>query len=136
MAPLREPGTRPSALETFAVIGGRPTASSTGKVMRVPEPTMVLMVPAPMPAAKTASASQNVTLYPSMTSVDDTDHARGSVLVEAGGLAAGGGELTTVPAGAVGRGTGQVDDAAESLERVVELAGDDPELVGVSLGDL
>lgn len=45
-------------LDTFAVTGGSPVASSTGKVIRVPEPTMVLMVPAPIPAAKTASDSQ------------------------------------------------------------------------------
>ncbi|GAA0661272.1 hypothetical protein GCM10009535_46000 [Streptomyces thermocarboxydovorans] len=32
--------------------------SSTGNVIRVPEPTIVLMVPAPIPAAKTARASQ------------------------------------------------------------------------------
>ncbi len=58
MAPLIEPGTRPRVLDTLAVTGGRPVASSTGKVIRVPEPTMVLIVPAPMPAAKTASDSQ------------------------------------------------------------------------------
>lgn len=57
MAPLMEPGTKPRVLDTLAVTGGRPVASSTGKVMSVPEPTMVLMVPAPMPA-KTASDSQ------------------------------------------------------------------------------
>ncbi len=58
MAPLMEPGMRPSALETVAVTGGRPVARRTGKVIRVPEPTMVLIVPAPTPAAKTASISQ------------------------------------------------------------------------------
>ncbi|CAM5699783.1 hypothetical protein SGRIM128S_08571 [Streptomyces griseomycini] len=53
MAPLMEPGIRPSALETVAVTGGRPVASRTGKAIRVPEPTIVLIVPAPTPAAKT-----------------------------------------------------------------------------------
>lgn len=58
MAPLMEPGTRPRVLDTLAVTGGSPVASSTGKVMSVPDPTMVLMVPAPMPAANTATDSQ------------------------------------------------------------------------------
>ncbi len=53
-----EPGISPSALDTVAVTGGRPVASSTGKVIRVPDPTMVLIVPAQAPAAKTASISQ------------------------------------------------------------------------------
>ena len=38
----------------FAVTGGYPRASSTGKVIRLPEPTIVLMVPAAIPAAKIA----------------------------------------------------------------------------------
>src|SRR5690606_20162948 len=58
MAPLTDPGISPSALDTVAVTGGSPVASSTGNVIRVPDPTMVLMVPAPIPAAKTASDSQ------------------------------------------------------------------------------
>lgn len=58
MAPLTEPGISPRALDTVAVTGGSPVASRTGNVISVPEPTMVLMVPAPIPAAKTASASQ------------------------------------------------------------------------------
>lgn len=45
-------------LDTLAVTGGSPVASSTGKVISVPEPTMVLIVPAPIPAARTASDSQ------------------------------------------------------------------------------
>src|SRR5690242_21468967 len=57
MAPVTEPGTSPRALETLAVTGGRPTASRTGKVISVPDPTMVLIVPAPIPAARTATAS-------------------------------------------------------------------------------
>lgn len=61
MAPLIEPGIRPRALETAAVTGGRPVARSTGNVIRVPEPTTVLMAPAPAPAPNTASISPNVT---------------------------------------------------------------------------
>src|SRR5690349_8089196 len=56
---------------------------------------------------------------------------RCSVLVEPGGLAAG-----AAVAGAAAGGAGEVDDAAEPLEGVVEFAGDDPELVGVAFGDL
>src|SRR3954465_4350004 len=58
MAPVRLPGTRPRELETVAVTGGRPTASSTGKVTRVPEPTTALIPPAANPAAATATVSQ------------------------------------------------------------------------------
>lgn len=58
MAPLMDPGIRPSALDTVAVTGGSPVASRTGNVISVPDPTMVLIVPAPTPAAKTASISQ------------------------------------------------------------------------------
>src|SRR5919206_542383 len=53
MAPVRLPATRPSELLTVAVTGGRPTASSTGKVTRVPEPTTALIEPATRPAANT-----------------------------------------------------------------------------------
>lgn len=70
-----EPKTSPRELETVAVTGGRPVATSTGKVISVPEPTMVLMVPAPMPAAKTASISQMVTVDASMIGAECTDHA-------------------------------------------------------------
>ncbi len=38
MAPLTAPGTSPRALETVAVRGDRPAASSTGNVTSVPEP--------------------------------------------------------------------------------------------------
>src|SRR3954454_10656134 len=55
MAPVRLPGTSPSELLIVAVTGGRPTASSTGKVTRVPEPTTALMPPAANPAAATAT---------------------------------------------------------------------------------
>src|SRR5690242_18035600 len=58
---------------------------------------------------------------------------RCSVLVEPGCLAAGAALAVARPAAG---GAGEVDDAAEALEGVVELAGDDPELVGVALGDL
>ncbi|KDN82570.1 hypothetical protein KCH_57480 [Kitasatospora cheerisanensis KCTC 2395] len=44
--------------------GGRPMASRTGKVIRVPEPTMALIVPAAVPASRTASASQSVICFP------------------------------------------------------------------------
>src|SRR5687768_13828896 len=47
--------------DTFAVTGGKPTASSVGKVIRLPEPATALTAPAPMPAAMTASASSPVT---------------------------------------------------------------------------
>src|SRR3954449_428258 len=60
IAPVRLPGTRPSELLTVAVTGGRPTASSTGNVTRVPEPTTALIPPATNPAAATASISQPV----------------------------------------------------------------------------
>src|SRR6478609_1286334 len=64
MAPASEPGARPSELETLAVTGGRPTASRTGKVIRVPEPTMVLMVPAATPASRTAVISHSDIRFP------------------------------------------------------------------------
>jgi hypothetical protein len=38
-------------LEMFAVSGGYPTASRTGNVMRLPEPTIALITPAAAPAA-------------------------------------------------------------------------------------
>src|ERR1700712_4129244 len=60
MAPVRLPGTRPRALEMEAVTGARPTASSTGKVTSVPEPTTALMDPAASPASATATISHAV----------------------------------------------------------------------------
>src|SRR3954452_13590214 len=60
MAPVRLPGTRPRELETVAVTGGRPTASSSGKVTRVPEPTTALIEPAASPARATATISHAV----------------------------------------------------------------------------
>src|SRR6478735_7168046 len=73
-----EPGIRPRALETVAVTGGRPVASRTGKVMSVPEPTIVLIAPALIPAAKTASISQMDMAYPPcVIGACCTNHARG-----------------------------------------------------------
>src|SRR5918911_2008147 len=60
MEPLRLPGTRPRELLTVAVTGGGPTASSTGRVTSVPEPTTGLMAPAAVPAAATAIISSRV----------------------------------------------------------------------------
>jgi hypothetical protein len=48
-------------LLTFASTGGYPKASSVGKVISVPEPTTVLIVPAASPAAKMARAWRNGT---------------------------------------------------------------------------
>ncbi|MFF5568823.1 hypothetical protein ACFY7Z_10985 [Streptomyces sp. NPDC012623] len=48
-------------------------------MISVPEPTMVLIVPALIPAAKTASISQMVTVCcPSVIGAGGTDHARRS----------------------------------------------------------
>src|SRR5215471_5738703 len=54
--PLSAPGTRPTLLLTFASTGGYPSPISVGKVISVPEPTTVLMVPAATPAPKIARA--------------------------------------------------------------------------------
>ena len=59
--PVMLPGIRPMLLDIFAVIGGRPTMSRVGKVTNVPEPTIVLIVPAATPASTTASASSQDT---------------------------------------------------------------------------
>ena len=64
MLPVRLPGTSPMLFEMFAVIGGMPSSSSVGKVIRVPDPTIVLIVPAPMPARTTRSASSADTRTP------------------------------------------------------------------------
>ncbi len=58
------PGTKPIALLIDAVTGGTPNAISAGKVINVPDPTTVLMVPAPTPASRTRNASVNVTSAP------------------------------------------------------------------------
>ena len=54
--PEATPGTSPTLLDTFASTGGYPSASSVGKVISVPEPTTVLMVPAARPTAKMTRA--------------------------------------------------------------------------------
>ena len=60
-AALMLPNTSPTELETFAVTELKPTASSTGKVISDPEPTIALMPPAVKPAARTASACRRFT---------------------------------------------------------------------------
>src|SRR3954470_17255492 len=60
MEPLRLPAIRPRELLIVAGTGGRPTASSTGKLTKVPEPTTELMPPAANPAAATATISHPV----------------------------------------------------------------------------
>lgn len=60
-APLTEPGTSPTLFATFAATGGSPAHRRTGKVMRVPEPTTVLIAPAPIPATTTTTPSTHVT---------------------------------------------------------------------------
>src|ERR1035437_4321363 len=55
--PVIPPATRPTVLETLATNGGNPKNSNVGKVIRVPAPTMVLMVPAAIPAASRAITS-------------------------------------------------------------------------------
>src|SRR3982075_3354013 len=62
IAPNNDPGTSPNPLDTLAVNGGYPTASNTGKVISVPEPTTVLMSPAATPAAATATACNGCTV--------------------------------------------------------------------------
>src|SRR3954468_11024822 len=51
-------------LDTFAVTGGKPNASSVGKVMSVPEPTTALMAPAATPARAMARISYQGTGRP------------------------------------------------------------------------
>ena len=51
-------------LETFAASGLIPKKSNVGKVIRVPEPTIVLIIPAAVPARAMAAADQNVTRPP------------------------------------------------------------------------
>src|SRR3954447_24923695 len=47
-------------LLTLARTGGMPTASNVGKVSSVPDPTTALILPAPIPATRTNSASNHV----------------------------------------------------------------------------
>ena len=56
--PLSAPGVRPTVLEAFATTGGSPTASSTGKLSSDATPTVEVKIPAPNPAASTASYSR------------------------------------------------------------------------------
>src|SRR5674476_1707820 len=58
------PATRPTVLETLATNGGYPKNSNVGKVIRVPAPTMVLMVPAAIPAPSRAMTSYQGTRPP------------------------------------------------------------------------
>ena len=64
ITPAIDPGVSPMLLEIMAVTGEIPHASSAGKVNSVPEPTSVLMAPAPAPAAKTTHASHAFTDAP------------------------------------------------------------------------
>src|SRR6478752_3143398 len=50
--------------ETLATSGLTPKKSSVGNVMSVPDPTIVLMMPAPVPASAMATADQNDTRSP------------------------------------------------------------------------
>lgn len=63
-APLAPPATRPTVFDTLAASGLTPKKSSVGKVMSVPEPTIVLIMPAPVPASAMATADQNDTRPP------------------------------------------------------------------------
>ena len=51
-APESDPGASPTVLETLAITGGTPSASSVGNVISVPEPTTVLIKPASPPGAE------------------------------------------------------------------------------------
>ena len=60
-APESEPGVSPTVLEMLAITGGTPSASRVGKVIKVPEPTTVLINPAAAPATSSATRSSQVT---------------------------------------------------------------------------
>ena len=60
-APESEPGASPTVLEMLAVTGGTPSASRVGNVIKVPEPTTVLINPAAAPAPSSARRSSQVT---------------------------------------------------------------------------
>ena len=55
------PGIRPRVLDTLATTGGRPRATSTGKLSSDATPTVDESTPAPNPVASTRSASSEVT---------------------------------------------------------------------------
>ena len=71
------------ALDIVAVTGGKPSATSVGKVISVPEPTRVLITPAPMPARTTTIIWATDTTRPyrppvgsiSMTDIPTADEA-------------------------------------------------------------
>ena len=60
-APVMLPVTRPIALDVVAVTGGYPSATRTGKVTSVPEPTTALISPAHTPARAMIAASHHRT---------------------------------------------------------------------------
>src|SRR5476649_815491 len=60
------PATSPTVLETLATTGGYPKNSSVGNVINVPDPTIVLRVPAAIPAASSAATSYQGTRSPSL----------------------------------------------------------------------
>ncbi|GAA1609246.1 hypothetical protein GCM10009733_001830 [Nonomuraea maheshkhaliensis] len=51
-------------LETLAVTGSTPSATSVGNVISEPDPTTALMAPATIPAAQIAASSHPVTQTP------------------------------------------------------------------------
>src|SRR5699024_11541892 len=55
--PEKPAATKPMAFDIWAVTGGNPTDTSTGKVTSVPEPTTELMVPAKNPVNKTKNVN-------------------------------------------------------------------------------
>src|SRR3954451_542122 len=183
MAPDSVPGTRPTVLETLAVTGGTPKASRVGKVMSVPEPTTVLIVPAAHPASRIATTSNGVTScggrgrlgrrlvgrrrggcllcrgrrerVVACVALGVVARVGGVLRLRDGGLhrlvglrqlavepATEGGGLgravvdTVADAAGLLRDPGHlVDRRAQALERLGDLAGDDPDLVGVTLRD-
>src|SRR5215813_6461052 len=58
---LTLPGTSPVLFDTFAMTGGKPNASSVGKVISDPDPTTALIAPAPIAAARIARISPPLT---------------------------------------------------------------------------
>src|ERR1700728_362320 len=73
------PKTSPTLFETLATSGLYPRATSVGKVISEPEPTIALTIPASPPAAKTARAPSQVkwcTSAPSICHADASGVAR------------------------------------------------------------
>ena len=60
----RRPPRGPPCWRRWRQGGLTPKKSSVGKVMSVPEPTIVLIMPAPVPASAMATADQNDTRPP------------------------------------------------------------------------